>query len=301
MKMPMMRARAGAQRAQDGDVGFLVGHRHHQRGHEVEGRHRDDQRQDDEHQPFFSICTARKKLAWLRVQSAHQQAVASTGCRSSRATARRLVQVGQLQLHAGDAVRPCGTAGRRRPGGSAPGRCRIHSAGVEGADHSELLEPRQDRRPASPAPAARSASRLSPVRTRSCRASSAPSTMPNSPGCSWPSRPPRHVRGQAASPSVPQPGQTPRTMAPRTSVAEGEHALLGDEGRGRHHLRGSSAPARHGACQSASSLPCRRDLHMRGHAEDARAHFLLEAVHHRQHDDQRRHAQRDAAASRPAR
>jgi hypothetical protein len=36
------------------------------------------------------------------------------------------------------------------------------------------------------------------------------------------------------------------------------------------------------------------DLHVGGHAEDARAQLGLKAVHHRQHDDQRRHAQRDA-------
>src|SRR5256885_3955366 len=41
--------RRGAQRAQDGDVGALVGHRHHQRGHQVERGHGDDEREDDEH------------------------------------------------------------------------------------------------------------------------------------------------------------------------------------------------------------------------------------------------------------
>src|SRR3954469_16005244 len=36
------------------------------------------------------------------------------------------------------------------------------------------------------------------------------------------------------------------------------------------------------------------DLHVRGNAEDARAHFLLEAVHDREHHDQRPDADRDA-------
>src|SRR3954463_11968494 len=36
------------------------------------------------------------------------------------------------------------------------------------------------------------------------------------------------------------------------------------------------------------------DLHVRGNAEDARAHFLLEAVHHGEHHDQRPHADGDA-------
>jgi len=37
-----------------------------------------------------------------------------------------------------------------------------------------------------------------------------------------------------------------------------------------------------------------RDLHVRHHAEDACANFLLEPVHHREHHDQRGDAKRDA-------
>src|SRR5580765_4728389 len=42
-------ARAGPQRAQDGDVGLLLLHDHHQRRHDVEGGDRDDHEQDEEH------------------------------------------------------------------------------------------------------------------------------------------------------------------------------------------------------------------------------------------------------------
>ncbi len=46
--------------------------------------------------------------------------------------------------------------------------------------------------------------------------------------------------------------------------------------------------------QSVSSPPAPDICDVRGDAEDARAQLLLEAVHHRQHDDQRRHAEADA-------
>ena len=42
-------ARRSAERAQDRDIGALVGDHHHQHGHEVERRHRDDQHQDQRH------------------------------------------------------------------------------------------------------------------------------------------------------------------------------------------------------------------------------------------------------------
>ena len=37
------------------DVGALVGHRHHQGGHQIEGGDGDDQRQNDEHHAFFNL------------------------------------------------------------------------------------------------------------------------------------------------------------------------------------------------------------------------------------------------------
>ena len=47
---------------------LFVGDRHDERRDNVEGGDGNDQREDDEHH-VLSICTARKKLAWLRVQS----------------------------------------------------------------------------------------------------------------------------------------------------------------------------------------------------------------------------------------
>ena len=48
-------ARAGPERAQNGDVGPLVGHRHHQGAHQIERRHRHDEGEDDEHHAFLQL------------------------------------------------------------------------------------------------------------------------------------------------------------------------------------------------------------------------------------------------------
>jgi hypothetical protein len=77
-------------------------------------------------------------------------------------------------------------------------------------------------------------------------------------------------------------------------VAARHQRLRRHERRGPDHLR--IAPGfGHGAVrigQHAAARPV--DLDVRNDAQHAVAHFLLEAVHHREHDDQRRHAQGDA-------
>ena len=76
-------------------------------------------------------------------------------------------------------------------------------------------------------------------------------------------------------------------------LVEGQHALRLDVGRGGAHTSDCARPAARSCGQSASSPPVPGNLDVRGDAENARAQFLLEAVHHRQHDDQRRHAERE--------
>ena len=85
----------------------------------------------------------------------------------------------------------------------------------------------------------------------------------------------------------------PRTTAPRTALPAASIACA--------WTKGAVATTRGCRCAiCAIALPVGEpvagadDLHVRGDAEDARAHFLLEAVHHRQHHDQRPHADRDA-------
>jgi hypothetical protein len=70
-------------------------------------------------------------------------------------------------------------------------------------------------------------------------------------------------------------------------------ALRHDVGRGGLHVRVLRRHRRHllPVAQRAAQAD---DLHVGGNAEDARAQLLLEAVHDRQHHDQRRHPERDA-------
>ena len=75
-------------------------------------------------------------------------------------------------------------------------------------------------------------------------------------------------------------------------VAHRQHALPEHVGRCTLHARVLARRRR-------DRLPHRKlrqaaDLDVRGDREDARAQLLLESVHHRQHDDQRRDAERDA-------
>ena len=159
------RARAGAQRAQDGDVGALVGHRHHQRRHQVEGGHRDDQRQDDEHQPLLDLHRVEPVAVGARPVAHHQ--------------ARRQ---GRLQFARRRAAPACTSASRSCTPVAPPVRNRraassrwisarravvLVVAGVEGADHGERLQPRHH---AGRRDLAAGARRASPCRRRARRA-----------------------------------------------------------------------------------------------------------------------------------
>ena len=93
--------RAGAQGAQYGDVGALVGDRHHQGTDQVERGHRHDEGEDDEHHAFFHLYGG-KPAAVLPRPVAHQVATAQCVTEVLRHQTR-LVQVAQLQAHAGGA------------------------------------------------------------------------------------------------------------------------------------------------------------------------------------------------------
>ena len=111
-------SRRRAQRAQDRDVGLLVGDHHHLRGDDVERRDGDDQRQDDEHDALLDrdraeeIGVAQRPVAHLGVD---RHAARS----SSRATSRRGEHVVELEPHAARPRRPCDRASARPRGGSA--------------------------------------------------------------------------------------------------------------------------------------------------------------------------------------
>jgi len=135
------RARRRAQRAQDGDVGALVGHRHHQRGDEVERGHRDDEREDDEHHALFHLHGVEPGAMRAR-PVAHPVRAAQRGLQLGGHAAGELRFV-QPQLHAG------GAAAAQQPGRVVQRHQRERAvvlvvARGEGARERELLEPRHD-------------------------------------------------------------------------------------------------------------------------------------------------------------
>ncbi len=72
-----------------------------------------------------------------------------------------------------------------------------------------------------------------------------------------------------------------------------EHALPEHVRRGSDHAGIACRLVRH-LLPARETVVRARDLDVRRHAEDSGAQLLLESVHHRKHDDQRRHAEGDA-------
>jgi hypothetical protein len=77
-------------------------------------------------------------------------------------------------------------------------------------------------------------------------------------------------------------------------VAARDQHLRGDERRGTDDLAVALRRRRGGAPVGQRAAAGVVQLDVRDDAQHAIAHFLLKAVHHRQHDDQRRDAERDA-------
>ncbi len=133
---------------------------------------------------------------------------------------------------------------------------------------------------------------LSPAKARSAWASSAPRTMPNSPGCSRSSAPTFMWRGKIGHAIFLRRQNAAHQYALHLPV-ERQHALLLHVGRGRDHTR-MARDAIHRLLPVFHFAIGAGNLRVRSHAENARAQLLLETVHHRQHDNQRRHAERQA-------
>jgi hypothetical protein len=176
----------------------------------------------------FSICTARKKLAWLRVQSVTKTS-ASIRLTELARHARRGEQVVELQAHAGDlvlhAVERCASAEVQQ---RQAGVVFVH-ADLEDADDRNCFR-RGRTPPASPAPAARSASPCrhahaagcAPARSRArCRTRRASGCIETAPRMCGRSR--RPLLGSAAA---------AHHQRAAHRLVEGQHALRGDVGRG---------------------------------------------------------------------
>src|SRR6218665_111541 len=138
----------------------------------------------------------------------------------------------------------------------------------------------------------------SPTPTPRSRASTLPNTTRNWPGTSRPSS-----RALLAARSVTAPssaGSMPRTSAPFMSSPRASRAWAETKGAAPIPLTFCRACARLSPRSATPPPPPprrppgREDLDVRDHAEHAVAHILLKPVHHRQHNDQRRHPERNA-------
>ena len=240
----------------------------------------------------FSISTARKKLAWLRVQSEANTfggSLASSSSATVRAANRssslrrtpltagahlveRLRVLHVHQREAGVGVRP-GRPRTRRP------RVNCFRRGITPAGRDDAL--RRDQRDLVAAQHAERAREVGAEHHAELA------------GAQRVERAGAHVlrRGRRLCPPRPAGCRAPRRRA-STGRCD-SMACACTKGARRHHARvlrgdlGDALPVR-------EAVVVGEDLQVRDHAEDARAHFLLEAVHHRQHHDQRPHADRDA-------
>jgi hypothetical protein len=198
---------------------------------------------------FFSICTARKKLAWLRVQSLMKALIELAGQRTRHP--RRHEEVVELQAHAGNPVIHAVQALR-------VGEVDQRQAAVV-LVHADLEQPttvKVFRRGTTPAgvttPCGAISVTRSPTKTPSARASSEPRMMLKLSGCkasSWP----LFMCGRKSATRSSWSGRMPRTSAPRTDCAVGQHALRLHEGRGGEHVRLSG-----GLLATFPSRPSRR-------------------------------------------
>ena len=121
-----------------------------------------------------------------------------------------------------------------------------------------------------------------------------PSTTPQSPGTSSREHGVFQLRGEVGDGRFVVAARC-RARSRRASRRRARSAPARRRRARRRSPAGSGAPwprwpaSRAGPCRAP-----RQHLDVRDHRQHAVAHLLLEAVHHRQHDDQRRHAERDA-------
>jgi hypothetical protein len=238
----------------------------------------------------FSTCTAANQVLFWRVQSrmrnepgqAHGQLVGHVA---------RLVQVFQLQADAGRAFE-AKHLGRVLLVDHGQRRVVFVVARIEGADHGELLEPRHHagRRDLAARRHQRDlVARLHEHRARQLDAEHDAELA-------------RHqlVEGALGGNAVGvghfgfELGVDAAHDRALHVFAARNQRLRVDEGCRADHL-GVLARRGHDRVELLQRLAvAREDLDVRHHAEHAVAHLFLEAVHHTEHNDQRRHAQGDA-------
>ena len=245
----------------------------------------------------FSICTAANQLRFSADQSrtsVSPPAARQVGRRSPAPTSCRVVfSRTPLTPSTRNSV-------RRRRCSSAPGsNCRIRSVRNRRCDHGQLAQARhhagrrgsalrRDQGELRSPRSIRSWSRqLAPIARRTRPGAESASIAGRRPGGS------RRPRGSSA-------GSMPRTRR-RARICSGS-ASPGRRRRARRPITCGwrRACVEHSPASPSSAAPGEH-LDVREHRQHPVAHFLLESVHHRQHDDQRGDAQRDTRPPRARR
>ncbi|MCY1530400.1 hypothetical protein D9M68_655850 [compost metagenome] len=284
--------RAGAQRAQDGDVGLLVLHGHDQRRQQVERRHRHDQRQDQEHHALLGLHRREPRAVVAGPVARHhvgRQHLLQLGRHLGR-----LLHVGDAQAHAGGAAVAEHAGGVLVVDEGQRGIVFI-VAGRENAHHGELAHARGEAGRADRALRRHHQQRIAQLHAHAVGQLVAQHHAEAA----------RLQVGELARDHLP--GQvrhiafglridSAHLHAPQSLPAH-QHALRRHERRAGLDFRvllgrrGKLLPFfqhafRHG--------PWDIELNVRQHRQHAVAHFFLETIHDRQHDDQGGDAQRDA-------
>jgi hypothetical protein len=185
---------------------------------------------------FFSICTARKKLAWLRVQSL-MKALTSSLPASRSCDARCDEQIVEFQAHAGNPVSPCGTGAAHRRCGSAPDRCRTRTCRPRTRRRRGRSSGAAPHQPASPPPAGRSS--VTPVADENAKRARQFGTEDDVEAIRQQGVEFDHFSCAAGNrrPGLLRSGRMPRTTAPRTASSVSQHSLRLHERRRGEDLR----------------------------------------------------------------
>nr|GEU28183.1 hypothetical protein [Tanacetum cinerariifolium] len=278
----------GAQRAQNRNIGLLVGHRHHQRGHQVERGHGHDHGQDHEHHALLALH-GREPGGIGHGPVAHEQ-LARHGRLEFVRHARRLLHVGHAQAQAGGGVDFQQFFGIVEVDEGQRGIIEIVT-GLENADHVKRVQARHHAGAAGLAVGQRQRDFFAGLHIEQARQLGAQHDVVA-------------ARLQGVEAALAHLLHHVRHLR----LQRGLHAA--DDGGLEHvaaHQHALDFGKRGGAGYFRILAGCQRLLapvgHLATHVEqfDVGQHrqhaigdFLLEAVHDRQHDDQGGHAERDA-------
>ena len=282
-------ARRGAQRAQDGNVGALVLHHHHQRGHDIEGSYGYQQQQNDEQHRFREPYRIEKPGVHARpvageVAAAQPQRQFMHQRRRRKGILQRQAYARDLRAQPIEAPRIVDVQQRQ------PAVVFIH-AGMKQADDLHATYARRDASRRGAAFRRHQDELVANAHAKLRRQGIAEHDAIAAAG---------EIGDLAAGDVLGKAGGTRFLLGRHATDGSGDrhrrvvqHRLRLDIGHGRDH-------AWHRQRQLLGALPVIQlpgepdQLRMRGDAQDAHAQFALEAIHHRQHHDQHRDAERQA-------